>query len=115
MFRRHGKLLEEGASGFLEKKLSTDGTKGDVAENGDVDWDSLKKLFLGGLSKDIASFGSKHWAAVYLANTPQEAAEMGLKFPGVDEVTYLRLMLNLLSSDISAHLDDSWVLSHLAI
>ncbi|XP_021684987.2 protein CHROMATIN REMODELING 20 isoform X2 [Hevea brasiliensis] len=84
--RRHGKLLEEGASGFLEKKLSTDGSKGDVAENGDVDWDSLKKLFSGGLSKDVASFGSKHWAAVYLASTPQEAAEMGLKFPGVNEV-----------------------------
>ncbi|XP_012089374.1 protein CHROMATIN REMODELING 20 isoform X2 [Jatropha curcas] len=84
--RRHGKLLEEGASGFLEKKLSTDGSKGEVAENGDVDWDSLKKLLSGGIGKDVASFGSKYWASVYLANTPHEAAEMGLKFPGVDEV-----------------------------
>eukprot|EP00257_Ricinus_communis_P017978 XP_015576553.1 protein CHROMATIN REMODELING 20 isoform X1 [Ricinus communis] len=84
--RRHGKLLEEGASGFLDKKLSIDGTKDNVAENGDIDWDSLNKLFSSGSCKDVASFGSKHWASVYLANTPQEAAEMGLKFPGVDEV-----------------------------
>ncbi|XP_065852445.1 protein CHROMATIN REMODELING 20 isoform X2 [Euphorbia lathyris] len=87
--RKHGKLLEEGASGFLEKKLSTDETKGDVIVNGNdgnVDWDSLKKLISGSNCKDAASFGSKHWAAVYLASTPQEAAEMGLKFPGVNEV-----------------------------
>lgn len=31
-------------------------------------------------------FGSKNWASVYLASTPQQAAEMGLEFPGVDEV-----------------------------
>ncbi|XP_050224563.1 protein CHROMATIN REMODELING 20 isoform X2 [Mercurialis annua] len=84
--RHYGKLLEEGASGFLEKKLSTDGTRDDVAGNRDVDWDSVNKLFSIGHGKDAASFGSKHWASVYLANTPQEAAEMGLKFPGVNEV-----------------------------
>ncbi|KAL0452217.1 UNVERIFIED_CONTAM: protein CHROMATIN REMODELING 20 [Sesamum latifolium] len=32
------------------------------------------------------TFGSKHWASVYLASTPQQAAELGLKFPGVNEV-----------------------------
>ncbi|WCJ21115.1 DNA repair and recombination protein RAD54-like [Euphorbia peplus] len=87
--RKHGKLLEEGASGFLEKKLSKDETKGDVVVNGNggnVDWDSIKKLFSASDCKDAASFGSKDWAAVYLANTPQEAAEMGLKFPGVNMV-----------------------------
>ncbi|KAJ8760391.1 hypothetical protein K2173_015058 [Erythroxylum novogranatense] len=84
--RRHGKLLEEGASGFLQKKLEVDRSKEAIVENGDIDWASLKKLFSGGSSEDALSFGSKHWASVYLANTPQEAAMMGLKFPGVNEV-----------------------------
>ncbi|XP_011038466.1 PREDICTED: protein CHROMATIN REMODELING 20-like isoform X2 [Populus euphratica] len=83
--RRHGKLLEEGASGFLQKKLAMDGSEA-IAENGEVDWASMKKLFSTSSSEDVASFGSKHWASVYLANTPQEAALMGLKFPGVNEV-----------------------------
>ena len=88
--RRHGKLLEEGASGFLQKKLALDGSKDTATENSEVDWCSLNKLFSEGGSKDCASFGSKHWASVYLASTPQQAAELGLKFPGVDEVpTYL--------------------------
>lgn len=84
--RRHGKLLEEGASGFLQKKLTVDGSNGDVTDNSEVDWSSLNKLFSEGTSKDCASFGSKSWASVYLASTPQQAAEMGLKFPGVNEV-----------------------------
>ncbi|XP_062084347.1 protein CHROMATIN REMODELING 20 [Humulus lupulus] len=87
--RRHGKLLEEGASGFLQKKLAADGSKETVAENSEVDWCSLNKLFSDGASENsgtCGSFGSKHWASVYLASTPQQAAEMGLKFPGVDEV-----------------------------
>lgn len=84
--RRHGKLLEEGASGFLQKKLSVDGSKETVTENSEVDWCSLNKLFSEGASEDCASFGSKDWASVYLASTPQQAAEMGLKFPGVNEV-----------------------------
>lgn len=40
-------------------------------------------------SLDNVSFGSKQWASVYLASTPQQAAELGLKFPGVDEVKSL--------------------------
>ncbi|KAG5232712.1 protein CHROMATIN REMODELING [Salix suchowensis] len=83
--RRHGKLLEEGASGFLQKKLAVDGSEA-IAENGELDWASMKKLFSTSSSEDVASFGSKHWASVYLANTPQEAALMGLQFPGVNEV-----------------------------
>ncbi|KAG6737428.1 hypothetical protein POTOM_058949 [Populus tomentosa] len=83
--RRHGKLLEEGASGFLQKKLSMDGSEA-IVENGEVDWVSMKKLFSTSSGEDVASFGSKHWASVYLANTPQEAALMGLKFPGVNEL-----------------------------
>ncbi|PQQ18968.1 protein CHROMATIN REMODELING 20 [Prunus yedoensis var. nudiflora] len=82
--RRHGKLLEDGASGFLQKKLTIDGNKDAVTA--EVDWCSLNKLFSDGATGDGASFGSKHWASVYLASTPQQAAEMGLKFPGVNEV-----------------------------
>jgi transcriptional regulator ATRX len=99
--RKHGKLLEEGASGFLQKKLAMDGSEA-IAENGEVDWASMKKLFSTSSSEDVASFGSKHWASVYLANTPQEAALMGLKFPGVNEVTFLVCVDNLLPYDISA-------------
>ncbi|KAL3613320.1 hypothetical protein CASFOL_042832 [Castilleja foliolosa] len=37
-------------------------------------------------SLEDATFGSKQLASVYLASTPQQTAELGLKFPGVDEV-----------------------------
>lgn len=86
-FRRHGKLLEEGASGFLQKKLAVDGSKEAVTENPEVDWSSLNKIFSDDVSVDGTTFGSKNWASVYLASTPQQAAVMGLKFPGVNEVT----------------------------
>ena len=86
-FRRHGKLLEEGASGFLQKKLAVDGSKEAVTENPEVDWSSLNKIFSDHVSVDDTTFGSKNWASVYLASTPQQAAVMGLKFPGVNEVT----------------------------
>uniref|UniRef100_A0A5B7C3W7 ATP-dependent helicase ATRX n=1 Tax=Davidia involucrata TaxID=16924 RepID=A0A5B7C3W7_DAVIN len=84
--RRHGKILEEGASGFLGKKLALDDSGEAVAENSDVDWCSFNKIFSDRLSEGSTSFGSKHWASVYLASTPQQAAALGLKFPGVDEV-----------------------------
>lgn len=103
--RKHGKLLEDGASGFLQKKLSEEGSK-DVVTT-EVDWCSLNKLFSDGATKDSASFGSKHWASVYLASTPHQAAEMGLEFPGVNEVTNLSficpmefLYTTLLSQDM---------------
>ncbi|KAJ1409364.1 SNF2-related, N-terminal domain [Sesbania bispinosa] len=82
--RRHGKLLEEGASGFLQKKLS-DETQEPVNKEIEGDWDLFNKLISDGSAVD-ASFGSKNWASVYLASTPQQAALMGLKFPGVNEV-----------------------------
>ncbi|CAI0433576.1 unnamed protein product [Linum tenue] len=85
--RHHGKLLEEGASGFMQKKVGNIVRKKDViSENGDLDWASINKLFSGNISDGGTSFGSDHWASVYLANTPKEASMMGLKFPGVDEV-----------------------------
>ncbi|KAL5138893.1 Transcriptional regulator ATRX [Glycine soja] len=82
--RRHGKLLEEGASGFLQKKLC-DETQEPIKTETKGDWDLFNKIVSDGSGID-ASFGSKHWVSVYLASTPQQAALMGLKFPGVDEV-----------------------------
>ncbi|XP_022144469.1 protein CHROMATIN REMODELING 20-like [Momordica charantia] len=82
--RRHGKLLEEGASGYLQKKFSE--SEGIVTKNLEVDWSSLNKVFSEGSKDNDTLFGSKNWASVYLASTPQQAAEMGLKFLGVDEV-----------------------------
>ncbi|XP_047316242.1 protein CHROMATIN REMODELING 20 [Impatiens glandulifera] len=82
--KKHGKVLEEGASGYLEKKLAAD-TDASV-QTTSVDWSSFNKLLSGHSSEDRASFGNKLWASVYLASTPQQAAEMGLDFPGMDEV-----------------------------
>ncbi|XP_008441788.2 protein CHROMATIN REMODELING 20 isoform X5 [Cucumis melo] len=84
--RRHGKLLEEGASGYLQKKFSTNQIEGIGTEKLEVDWSSLNKVFSEGSKDSDMLFGSKNWASVYLASTPQQAAEMGLEFPGVDEV-----------------------------
>ncbi|KAL0654376.1 hypothetical protein Bca4012_097067 [Brassica carinata] len=83
--KRHGELLEEGASGFLEKKFADDGVKESLAGPSELDWSSLNKVFTE--KKDEAvSFGSKNWASVYSASTPQQAAAMGFEFPGVNEV-----------------------------
>ncbi|XVF42366.1 hypothetical protein PTKIN_Ptkin01aG0356300 [Pterospermum kingtungense] len=84
--RKHGRLLEEGASGFLQKKLSNDASQEAVTEKSDIDWSSFMKICSDGLAEDDTCFGSKNWGSVYLASTPQQAALMGLKFPGVDEV-----------------------------
>ncbi|GMY20566.1 protein CHROMATIN REMODELING 20, partial [Fagus crenata] len=104
--RRHGKLLEEGASGFLQKKLAVDGSKEAVTENPEVDWCSLNKIFSDGVSVDDTTFGSKNWASVYLASTPQQAAVMGLKFPGVDEVEEI--------DDIDGNINDPFVAAAIA-
>lgn len=89
--------MEEGASGFLQKKIENEETEEDMTGNTAVDWSSLNKIFSeGGTSEKADSFGTKHWASVYLASTPQQAAEMGLKFPGVDEVTIINVDLHLL-------------------
>lgn len=83
--KKLGKVLEEGASGYLEKKLAVDDTV-DAAQRTSVDWSSFNKLLSGHSSEDRPSFGNKLWASVYLASTPQQAAELGLDFPGMDEV-----------------------------
>lgn len=85
MFRRHGKLLEEGASGFLQKKISPE-TQEPGKKETEGGWDAFNKIISDGSGID-ASFGSKTWASVYLASTPQQAALMGLEFPGVHEVS----------------------------
>ncbi|XP_058095092.1 protein CHROMATIN REMODELING 20 isoform X2 [Magnolia sinica] len=83
--RQRGRLVEEGASGYLGRKLS-------IEDNGDApkeilekDWSSFNDLIQSHKASDT-SFGGKHWASVYLASTPQQAARLGLKLPGVDEV-----------------------------
>ncbi|CAN1271375.1 Protein CHROMATIN REMODELING 20 [Linum perenne] len=96
--RRHGKLLEEGASGFIQKKVVKVDEKIDSIA---TDWDSLNKLFSGSIPDGVSTFGSDHWASVYLANTPKEASMMGLKFPGVDEVEEIE--------DIDANSSDPFV------
>ncbi|KAK2999110.1 hypothetical protein RJ639_024349 [Escallonia herrerae] len=82
--RRHGKVSEEGASGFLGKRFAADECRTAVIENSHVDWCSFEKMISS--SAESLSFGSEHWASVYKASTPQQAAELGLNFPGVDEV-----------------------------
>ncbi|KAK9082988.1 hypothetical protein Scep_029459 [Stephania cephalantha] len=82
--RKHGKLLEEGASGFLGRKLCNGNCTDVATENTEKDWSSFNEIIQS--HKDENSFGGKHWASVYLASTPQQAANLGLKLPGVDEV-----------------------------
>lgn len=74
--------MEEGASGFLQKRLAPD--EDNKESNREVDWSSFNELCSSSTSK--TSFGSKDWASVYLASTPQQAAQLGLNFPGADEV-----------------------------
>ncbi|ERN15878.1 protein CHROMATIN REMODELING 20 [Amborella trichopoda] len=85
--RHHGKLLEEGASGFLSRKLATNDNKDSLNENAEKDWNSVNEILHShNLPGESNSFGSKSYASVYLASTPLQAANMGLNFPGVDEV-----------------------------
>uniref|UniRef100_A0ACD5WXU6 Uncharacterized protein n=5 Tax=Avena sativa TaxID=4498 RepID=A0ACD5WXU6_AVESA len=81
--RKHGRLLEEGASGFLAGKVPV----GDVdsVQCHEKSWNSFNELIKSEKCTK-SSFGSSSWASVYLASTPQEAAALGLQFPGVDEV-----------------------------
>lgn len=83
--RRHGRLLEEGASGFLEKTLSIK-DKDNHVETSEKDWSKFDELTQSHGCLEITSFGSKNWASVYLASTPEQAAKLGIKLPGVDEV-----------------------------
>lgn len=81
--RKHGRLLEEGASGFLAGKLSISGDK--PSDDCEASWNSFNQLIKSNKGSDNG-FGSSNWASVYLASTPQQAASLGLNFPGVDEV-----------------------------
>lgn len=81
--------MEEGASGFLGKKVEESESSAAVNDSTTVDWDSFSKMCSDKSSLEDITFGSKHWASVYLASTPQQAADLGLKFPGVDEVRYV--------------------------
>jgi hypothetical protein len=84
--RKHGRLLEEGASGFLAGKVPV--VDGDYVQCHEKSWSSFNELIKSNKCAKT-SFGSSNWASVYLANTPQEAAALGLQFPGVDEVPAL--------------------------
>ncbi|OVA02313.1 SNF2-related [Macleaya cordata] len=85
--RKHGRLLEEGASGFIGKKFAEENDRENGAENSEENWSSFIEIIQSHrLPEDDTSFGGKHWASVYLASTPQQAASMGLNLPGVDEV-----------------------------
>ncbi|CAN6288056.1 unnamed protein product [Urochloa humidicola] len=81
--RKHGRLLEEGASGFLAGKIPVGDC--DSIQSHEKSWSSFNELIKSKKSAENA-FGSSNWASVYLASTPQEAAALGLQFPGVDEV-----------------------------
>ncbi|MFS8008487.1 hypothetical protein Hanom_Chr14g01273341 [Helianthus anomalus] len=82
----HGTLLEEGASGFLGKRLAPNEDK---ETNCEVDWSSFNVLCSSSINK--TSVGSKDWASVYLASTPQ-AAQLGLNFPFLVQMRLRRLM-----------------------
>ncbi|KAL0382612.1 UNVERIFIED_CONTAM: protein CHROMATIN REMODELING 20 [Sesamum calycinum] len=84
--RRHGKIFETGASGFLGKKDAMCGSNLAIKEIVDADWDWFSRMCSEKPPSGDVTFGSNHWASVYLASTPQQAAELGLKFPGVNEV-----------------------------
>jgi transcriptional regulator ATRX len=83
LIRKHGRLLEEGASGFLAGKVPV-GDDNSVQCH-EKSWNSFNEL-INSKKCTTSSFGSSNWASVYLASTPQEAAALGLQFPGVDEV-----------------------------
>ena len=98
LYRKHGKTLEEGASGYLAKKICANNNGEGLTINSMVEWKSFNKLFSDHPSKEDIAFGSKQWASVYLASTPQQAAAMGLEFPGVDEVLVFVEILSFLSN-----------------
>ncbi|KAJ1295322.1 hypothetical protein BS78_01G215300 [Paspalum vaginatum] len=81
--RKHGRLLEEGANGFLAGKVPA--KDDDSIQCHEKSWSSFNELIKSKESAEI-TFGTSDWASVYLASTPKEAATLGLQFPGVDEV-----------------------------
>lgn len=100
---RLGKVREEGASGFLERKLAAelkDGGLSSTAKDELVDDDGWSKVndFLDDeeTPKPGSLMGTKKWAAVYLASTPEQAVQLGLALPGVDTVCVIYLFYSSL-------------------
>ncbi|KAG6555509.1 hypothetical protein Mapa_002744 [Marchantia paleacea] len=83
-----GKILDEGASGFLERKLAQEeGGFPNHESSQDDGWSKVEEF----LDNDESAgpgqlMGTKRWAAVYLASTPEQAAQLGLTLPGIDTV-----------------------------
>jgi len=84
MRRHHGRIQDEGASGFLETKVQAETLSDDVPEDGWSLYDILDKAEDNPGSGSL--MGTEKWASVYLVSTPEQAAQMGLLFPGVDSV-----------------------------
>lgn len=95
--RQHGKLLEEGASGYLAKKFSFEDRDNQTGSS-EKQWSSFNELLKSRRCINDSSFGSKNWACVYLASTPQQAANLGFDLPGVNEVEEIG-ELECISSD----------------
>lgn len=108
--------MEEGASGFLGKKVVGGESSEAVSDSTHVDWDSFSKMFSDRSAVEDISFGSKNWASVYLASTPQQAAELGLKFPGVDEVKcFGAVLLSYVTPEFYSKTDWPIVFLHLLL
>ncbi|XP_057784554.1 LOW QUALITY PROTEIN: protein CHROMATIN REMODELING 20-like [Salvia miltiorrhiza] len=75
-----------GASGFLGKKIAKCDKSVAVDKSMDKDWEAFGKLCSETASNKDNEPGATHWASVYLASTPLQAAALGLKSAGVDEV-----------------------------
>ena len=85
-------MTEEGASGFLAQKLMTDEQE-NAEKISDDNWAAFSQVLQSSTSSENrALFGSKSWASVYLASTPQQASLLGLDLPGVDEVSILHYL-----------------------
>lgn len=87
--RHHGRIQDEGASGFLVKQVMAT-TNVDVGTSTEDSW-----ALVGFLDRDEENpepgllRETKEWVDVYLASTPVQAAQMGLSLPGVDTVCFL--------------------------
>ncbi|XP_074572269.1 protein CHROMATIN REMODELING 20 isoform X2 [Curcuma longa] len=82
--RKHGRVFEIGSSGYLAKNLSVEDSD-NFREYSEQDWHTFDEIIHSNQWSDINSL-SNNWAAVYLASTPQQAANLGLNLPGVNEV-----------------------------
>ncbi|CAK9867413.1 unnamed protein product [Sphagnum jensenii] len=83
--RHHGRLQDEGASGFLDRKVKSalGPTAGPISDDG---WSMVGFLDKEDEARPGHLMGTEKWAAVYLASTPEQAALMGLDLPGINTV-----------------------------